>query len=415
MAGDITGSLFFSYKVCRLRAWYDLHADRSQAAKEPARLQQLLRSGAEHEHNVYHKIYPDSTTLSGHPNEDSFQKTVDLMKAGTPVILQGVLKDDRMTGVPDVLEHVGKENGTHRYRVGDIKYSETVRSSHVLQLAFYNDLLSRLGYAAGEEAFVIDRYLRRTEIKLTLYAELYQKTLSELQDLLIAPLAERPPIRLTGHCRDCKWRKICMPEVDRDKHISLLPMLTEDDIIRYSQKGIRRIEDLPPTMKQKYAREIGVIASGSFLLQEEFNTGVFRSGIPATVNVSFDDPYEVTEIIICRNGSTESLSINERNVVEWLQSLNPTRLFLYGRDYDSARRFCDKQNIDIPLVDIFSIVNRYVHAPLESLELDSVANFAVEHSLEAERLQTDCTNARLNKLLVVLNWLNQLDNARGSK
>lgn len=413
MAGDITGSLFFSYRICRLRAWYDLHADRSRAATEPARLQQLLRSGAEHERNVYDTLYPGATTLSGRPSDENFQETLDLMKAGTSVILQGVLKCNRMTGVPDVLEHVGKEDGGHRYRVGDIKYSETVRSSHVLQLAFYNDLLTRLGYAVGEEAFIVDRYLRRTEVKLTLYADLYKKTLSELQDLLVTPSAERPPIRLTGHCRDCKWRKICMPEVDRDKHISLLPMLSENEIIQYSKTGIHRIEDLPRSVKEEYANEIRVIASGSFLLHDRFTKNVFTDGIPATVNVSADDPYEVTEIIVCQNGSPESLSINERDVTQWLHTLNVTRFFLYGRDYDSARRFWDKQNIDIPLVDIFSIVNRFVHAPLVSLELESVASFAVQHSFDPERLRTNCVNGRLNKLLIVLNWLNELEITRG--
>lgn len=413
MEANITGSLFIAYRICRLRAWYDLHGDRSKSAPEPPRLQQLLRAGVEHERKICDELYPDAAILSGQPNEESHRKTVDLMEAGTPVILQGVLKDHRMTGVPDVLERVRDVNGRYRYRAGDIKYSETVRSSHVLQLAFYDDLLGRLGYSEGYDAFIIDRHRRRNEVDFSLYSDLYKKTLAELQDLLTRTAADRPPIRLSGHCRDCKWRQICMPEVDRIKHISLLPMLSERSISDLCGEGIDRITSLPAAISRKYPREIEIITSGSFLIQDEFKPGIFNTGIPATVNVTPDDPHVVTDIVICRNGSLQSFDVTARSGIDELKQLDVRRLFLYGRDYDSARRLCDKEGIDIPLIDIFSIVNRYVHAPFVSLELESVANFVVEHSVGPDNEAVECGSERLNDLLIVLNWLDQLECVSG--
>src|SRR6187399_287503 len=68
---------------------------------------------------------------------DGIQPTVQLMQKGTPLIYQGVLRNDRLFGIPDLLERIAKNSklGNHSYRPIDVKSHAEVSSQDKRQLA----------------------------------------------------------------------------------------------------------------------------------------------------------------------------------------------------------------------------------------------------------------------------------------
>ena len=81
--------------------------------------------------------------------EEGFRLTIEMMAAGEPTILQGLLISNPlgMIGKPDQLRKVRNSKsifGNYRYRVAEVKLASNITRAHVVQAAFYNRLLGAI-------------------------------------------------------------------------------------------------------------------------------------------------------------------------------------------------------------------------------------------------------------------------------
>ena len=88
----------------------------------------------------------DTETISYENMEEGFRYTIEMMAAGEPVILQGLLisKPAGMAGIPDELRKVHNAKsifGNYRYRVVEVKSQFNLTAAHKIQTAYYNQLL----------------------------------------------------------------------------------------------------------------------------------------------------------------------------------------------------------------------------------------------------------------------------------
>src|SRR5262249_54853461 len=145
-ASDLVGHL-----NCRYLTSLDLAVANGALAKpfiwDPV-LEVLAERGAQHEQGYVEHLKASglSVTAMGGVGVDStvVAQTLEAMKAGAPIIVQGALQVGHWSGRPDILRRVEKLShlGSWSYEVVDAKLARETKGSTVLQICLYSELVA---------------------------------------------------------------------------------------------------------------------------------------------------------------------------------------------------------------------------------------------------------------------------------
>lgn len=211
----------------------EAYGTRKRPMWEDPLLELLFERGREHERKYVESLRTngrrivDLSDVKG--REALLTQTMDAMRAGADVIVQGGLRDGRWFGKPDVMQRLEKPSslGTWSYEISDTKLSRETRAGTVLQLSLYSELL---GIAQGfrpecfyvitphpdtpVSAYWVDDYaayfrLIRTQMLATV----------ALGDVAIAAANYPEPV---AHCGVCSWSGDCKHKRRLDDHLSLV-------------------------------------------------------------------------------------------------------------------------------------------------------------------------------------------------
>ena len=179
--------------------------------------------------------------------------TLDLMRGGTEVIVQGVLFDGMWLGYADVLERVSGTSvlGDHSYEVADTKLRGYVYAGAVVQLAQYT---AQLGALIGAEPATMHVDLgdgRRVSVPMAHAASFHRR----LRDRYLRVVADAvgldgtpeagasPPLVpvapglgrdgtpypwVVAACRTCPWAEACTARRQADDHLASVPGMRRD-------------------------------------------------------------------------------------------------------------------------------------------------------------------------------------------
>ena len=145
-SGTISASAVGRYVLSPFALYCDHHAPEHErdADSEPLAMQKA-RGIAYEEEVIEGEIVP----VPYETWEEGFRLTIEMMAAGEPTILQGLLVSNPlgMIGKPDQLRKVRNSKsifGNYRYRVVEVKLAANITRAHVMQAAFYNRLLGAI-------------------------------------------------------------------------------------------------------------------------------------------------------------------------------------------------------------------------------------------------------------------------------
>src|SRR5262245_18183834 len=84
-------------------------------------------------------------------------RTLEAMKAGAQIIVQGAIQADQWSGRVDVLRRVEKPSdlGPWSYEVVDMKLARETKGSTVLQICLYSELIAAAQKLTPEFAYVV--------------------------------------------------------------------------------------------------------------------------------------------------------------------------------------------------------------------------------------------------------------------
>lgn len=168
--------------------------------------------------------YPHGDIMAG------YNATIQLMRQGTPYIYQGVLANEDVVGIPDLMERVegGSRLGGFFYRPIDIKYATSATAGHRLQLMAYLWMLEAvqgvrpdgslfLRLSPDDEARLGSFY---QEEKVVFDVPEFQARLAEARELArgFAPL----PF-ISTVCKSCAWQAPCKTVALEGQDVSLIP------------------------------------------------------------------------------------------------------------------------------------------------------------------------------------------------
>jgi predicted RecB family nuclease len=235
---ELSATDLSNFLGCRHRTGLDMaaaHGER-KAPYTPADplLELLWARGLQHE-----ALYVESLRASGRSITDlrkydedrdvHVAKTLDAMRAGADVIVQGALRDGRWFGKPDVLRRVATPSafGDWSYEVIDTKLSKETRAGTILQLCLYSEMLGLVQELRPEYFYVVtpDKVKPQHEYRLDDYAAYFRLVRSQMLATLdlgheeIIGMYYPEPVE---HCEICRWERQCDARRREDDHLSLI-------------------------------------------------------------------------------------------------------------------------------------------------------------------------------------------------
>lgn len=395
-----SGQFFSSLQSCPQRAWADYHLPVDLKAKPPAFLGALQQEGEEYERRIYQECFPDGVEIPATlPPAIRAQKTIQAMMSGAPAILQAYFIGQDRVGVADVLEWRTASPSSpvgHLYQVGEVKRSSTLAMAHVLQAAWYTELLGEIQEQPWPEVFFIlgdgSRHVVRLEETAAIYAA--QKAALEI----LRTTEARPGPHLCRVCASCTWRGVCIPELSESEHVSLVPAIGRTAAARLRlEAGITSWRQAA-TMTDAELRTFGIpdeklpsiraaieqLQVQGAVTQVQLNRNKLRR--MSVITAEYAKPpaaaaHEHAPPAALWVASPGSDATRIAVSADWTADLSPIAtqplLTVYGAtEMAVAHRILRAANArGQEVIDLLEVVENYVHAPFAGLELEHVAGF----------------------------------------
>ena len=174
-------------------------------------------------------------------------ETEELMRSGADVIFQATFFDGRWRGHADFLMRADRpsELGGWSYDIADTKLARHVKTSAILQLCVYADLLEQVQGIPPEHVLVVTGDSREHDHRLADYAAYYRRAKARFVGRIFGD--EEPPETYPDpveHCRVCNWWTVCVDRRRADDHLSLVAGMTRQATERLTTNGLATVEAL---------------------------------------------------------------------------------------------------------------------------------------------------------------------------
>jgi uncharacterized protein len=249
-ASDLVGHL-----NCRYLTSLDLAVANGVVAKPFVRdpvLEVLAERGALHEQGYVEHLKASglSVTAIGGVGVDSIvvAQTLEAMKAGAPIIVQGAIQVAHWTGRPDILRRVEKPShlGSWSYEVLDTKLARETKGSTVLQICLYSELVAVAQKRVPEFAYIVKpgSNFQPEEFRIADYAAYYRRVKRSLERAVTSEADIEFYPDPNPHCDVCRWRLHCEERRRSDDHLCLVAGISKSQIGELKRHGITTMANL---------------------------------------------------------------------------------------------------------------------------------------------------------------------------
>ncbi len=214
----------------------------------------IARKGDEHEAAYLAPLGPGVAAIA-EPWEIGWDEaaalTAQAIRDGAPHIYQAAFLDGSWRGLADFLERT--PDGS--YEVVDTKLARHARPSHVLQLCFYTEQLSRIQGRLPERMHVVTGLSERESFRPADYLAYYHR----LKERFLDAVANRHDVYPypVEHCSLCDFRARCDEQWEADDHLTLVAGVSRLQHDRLTAADITTLTALartPPETRVKSMR-----------------------------------------------------------------------------------------------------------------------------------------------------------------
>jgi len=254
---EYEGDMLFSpsdltrFMACQHAIFLDLKHLKEPLEKTEADEQIILfrEKGNEHEEAYLQKLEEQGLSIAHLDNKGAIAKrseeTLKALQSGVDVVYQAALLKKPWHGYADFLIRVDVPSrlGEFSYEVWDTKLSKTARTSHLMQLCLYSDLLRDwqgifpqsmgLVLGTGEEA----------GFRFSQYEYYYEGARTRYESYLENPPEESYPDPCS-YCSLCQWKNICQEQWNKDEHLSLVANIHRTQIKKLREAGVNSVRQL---------------------------------------------------------------------------------------------------------------------------------------------------------------------------
>ena len=240
----ITGTHVCSYVKCPHLAALDLYLKRADRREPMAWEEFAAKRGRDFEDEyvadlpVVQPEYPERDFEAG------AEATLGLLRSGSGLLHQAVLKTEDRLGLPDLLRKLDgpSDLGDHHYEVLDVKTSGKARGDQILQVVFYSQLLAEVQGRMPEEGALILKDGTEERFAIADYVAACDEVVTELRRLRDEPESSRPFHQLG--CSSCYHDQRCLPEMIERQDLSLVQGMSLGARAILEQSGCQTVEEL---------------------------------------------------------------------------------------------------------------------------------------------------------------------------
>jgi predicted RecB family nuclease len=203
--------------------WRDVHGPKEELVDEDNPFLKLLwERGVRHEENIVASFAFDYVDCSTGTEVERINKTNAAIDQRAEYIYQGILAEEDLFGIPDLLHF----DGTEYYPIeiksgsaeegGDDSTPGRIKKHYAVQLALYSEILQRRGLQRSARGAVIDITGQRFDYDLSLsqgpkspesHWDLYRRLNGEVVSLLLNE-SQNEPANCSA-CKNCGWYHSC--------------------------------------------------------------------------------------------------------------------------------------------------------------------------------------------------------------
>jgi predicted RecB family nuclease len=247
-----------NFLSCRHRTALEMEAAaglRQKPTFDDPLLELLFKRGADHE-----KEYVDTLRAQGrmvvdltdHVRRDAhLAATLDAMREGVDVIVQGALSYAQWFGKPDLLLRTATPStlGDWSYEIADTKLARETRAGMLLQLGLYSRMLAEAQGLVPERIQVVtpDPEHPIHVFRLNEYAAYARLIESQLAATVARPATDVAAAYYpepVDHCRICPWSGQCREKRTADDHLSLVAGISRTQRRELETRGATTLTDL---------------------------------------------------------------------------------------------------------------------------------------------------------------------------
>jgi predicted RecB family nuclease len=256
----ITASNLYQYNSCPRWPRNEFHGDPREKRGPSAFLSKLLADGMHHEEAIYADLQPARVSYPPGDVAAGAAETLRLMRAGKPMIAQGVLLSGRRHGVADLLERCPGHSalGDFMYEPIEIKSARSIKPVYRLQLAFYSHLLADTIGSWPEAAHVILVDGRRESFQVESVRAEYERMLAGLEHVVDSGEAA---VHISSTCGECPWEPACLVVAEESRDVSLTYGLQRRVAGVLREKGVQTLAQLAACEPQVVARWAAITIS----------------------------------------------------------------------------------------------------------------------------------------------------------
>lgn len=170
------------------------------------------------------------------------RQTLEVMRAGAPVIAQAALMSGNWGGRADVLLRVETPSifGAWSYEAVDTKLARETRAGTVLQLSLYSDLLSQAQGRAPDSMHVVTpgADYEKESFATDAFAAYYRYVKRRLVQSLGGDEAAQTYPDPAAHCEICHWRTACETRRRDDDHLCLVAGISRIQIDELQRRDV---------------------------------------------------------------------------------------------------------------------------------------------------------------------------------
>jgi len=287
----LTAQDLYNYTKCLHRVYLDANGNPAEKSEVSSFVKLLWEMGLQ-------KELEHLGSLAGTPIEDlkalslsaAAERTSELMRAGAPLIYQGVLRTDHLLGRPDLLVRRDDHEsslGRYYYEAIDIKAGRgweeregakpKFKRHYALQIMFYRHLLTHVQGYAPPVGRIINIDSETEEFQCADFEADFADALREVEKLVAGAETSEPV--LSSGCGQCEWYRKCRRWVEdthdptglffvgkqkfalKQRGLATIDVIARMDVKRYL-KGPEKIPGLGEKSLERMKRRAQVMLAG---------------------------------------------------------------------------------------------------------------------------------------------------------
>jgi predicted RecB family nuclease len=215
-------------------------------------LQTLVERGLAHEREYVETLRQSGVSVveiaGGGISASQVDQTLEAMRSGADVIVQGALLQGAWSGRADILRRaeIPSALGAWSYEVIDTKLARETKGATVLQLSLYSDLVATVQGRMPEHMYVVTpgSGFEPECYRAADFSAYYRRVKAGLEQFLDGDASGGTYPEPNEHCGLCAWRVPCDQRRRTDDHLCLVAGITKVQMGELRARGVSTLAAL---------------------------------------------------------------------------------------------------------------------------------------------------------------------------